>query len=207
MSEQILVELIRLIPSFLWLVLVAVVLGVFYRPIRQELIPRMSGFKAFGFEVALLREELDKAVDKQGVEVGQSDRTQVLRRAEMVGQMMRGARILWVDDHPENNEYEHRIMRSLGAIVDTARSSAEARSMLSRTNYALVISDIDRDGVPDEGLRFLEDMYERGPYPRTVLYVGSVDLDKGVPAHAFGITDRPDELLHLVMDGLERERA
>ena len=39
-----------------------------------------------------------------------------------------------------------------------------------------------------------------------VFYVGRVDRAAGVPAGSFGITNRPDELLHLVMDALERCR-
>ena len=207
MSELIVIELIRLIPSLLWLVLVVILIGVFYKPIKEELLPRMSGIRAWGLEVELLRVDLDKAVDKQGAEVGQSERTRVLRRAERSSGKLRRARILWIDDYPQNNEYERRMMRALGALVDTARDSLEARSLMARTGYDLVISDIDRSGIPDEGLRFLEDISKEAPYPRVVFYVGRVDADRGVPAHAFGITDRPDELLHLVMDGLERERA
>ena len=207
MSELIVIELIRLIPSLLWLVLVVILIGVFYKPIKEELLPRMSGIRAWGLEVELLRMDLDKAVDKQGAEVGQSERTRVLRRAERSSGKLRRARILWIDDYPQNNEYERRMMRALGALVDTARDSLEAPSLMARTGYDLVISDIDRSGIPDEGLRFLEDISKEAPYPRVVFYVGRVDADRGVPAHAFGITDRPDELLHLVMDGLERERA
>jgi CheY-like chemotaxis protein len=207
MSEQILIELIRLIPSLLGLVVIAVLLGVFYRPIRHELIPRMSGLKAFGLEVALLREQLDGAAEQKGAAIRADQREQVLRRADRAAPVLRGARILWVDDHPENNTYERQAMQALGAFVDIAKSSIEARSMMSQSRYDLLISDMDRDGVPDEGLRFLRQMHERNSSPHTIFYIGHVDEDRGVPAHAFGITDRPDELLHLVMDALERTSA
>lgn len=98
-------------------------------------------------------------------------------------------------------------MLSLGAFVDIARRSAEARTMTSQSRYDLLISDIDRDGVPDEGLRFLSQMHERNSCPRTIFYIGHVEQERGVPAHAFGIADRPDELLHLVIDALERTSA
>lgn len=207
MSEQILIELIRLIPSFLGALVVAVLLGVFYRPIRHELIPRMSGFKAFGLGVALLREQLDSAAERRGADVPVAEREQVLRRAQRAAPALRGARILWVDDHPENNTYEREAMLSLGAFVDIAKSSTEGRSMMSHSRYDLLISDIDRAGVPDEGLRFLRQMHECNSRPRTIFYVGRVEQERGVPAHAFGIADRPDELLHLVMDALERTSA
>ena len=79
--------------------------------------------------------------------------------------------------------------------------------MISQSRYDLLISDIDRDGVPDEGLRFLSQMHERNSWPRTIFYIGHVEQESCVPAHAFGISDRPDELLHLVMDALERSMA
>jgi len=40
-----------------------------------------------------------------------------------------------------------------------------------------------------------------------IFYIGYPDPSKGVPPHAFGITHRPDELLHLIMDALERVKS
>jgi CheY-like chemotaxis protein len=206
-DAELTIELLKLIPSILWVVLVAVLIGVFYKPIVRELLPRVSGFKAFGVEVALVRQELDRAVEKQEAEVSQGDRAQFLTRAQRVAPIVQGAQILWVDDNPDNNIYERSILRSLGIFVDLARTSAEALSMLSQTQYDVVISDMSRDGVADEGLRFLAEMRERGLLRWTIFYIGRVDPERGVPAYAFGITDRPDHLLHLVFDSLERERG
>ena len=73
--------------------------------------------------------------------------------------------------------------------------------------YDLVISDMRRGSVPDEGLSLLRKMRE-GRYPqRVVFYVGRADPEKNMPTGSFGITDRPDELLHLIMDILERQRV
>lgn len=40
-----------------------------------------------------------------------------------------------------------------------------------------------------------------------VFYVGEVDPKKGTPVYAFGLTNRPDELVHLILDILERTRS
>jgi hypothetical protein len=40
---------------------------------------------------------------------------------------------------------------------------------------------------------------------RIIYYAGYVDEARPVPIGAFGITDRPDEVLHLILDVLERE--
>lgn len=207
MSPEITVELVKVCPSVLWVTLVAVLIVVFYKPIKGELLPRLSGLKAFGVEATFIREELDKAVGKQAAEVSESDRSQVLRRAQRVVPVLHGARILWVDDIPENNTYERRILLSLGIFVDLVTTSTEALSKLSQKNYDAVISDMDRDGVPDEGLRFLAKMRKRNLYRPTIFYIGRFDPDRGIPPHAFGMTDRPDHLLHLVLDVLERERS
>lgn len=65
----------------------------------------------------------------------------------------------------------------------------------------LIVSDVGRDDGSPGGLALLEGL--RGARP-VILYVGRVDRERGVPAGAFGITDRPDELLNLLMDALDR---
>jgi hypothetical protein len=77
--------------------------------------------------------------------------------------------------------------------------------MLSENRYDLVISDIARHGVPNEGIAFLSLMREQKLSRPTVFYVGRIDWDKGTPPYAFGITNRVDHLLHYVMDIVERE--
>lgn len=61
---QIVIELIKLIPSLLWILLVVVLLILFYRPIREVLFPRLSGFKAMGMEFSFLKDSMDKALAK-----------------------------------------------------------------------------------------------------------------------------------------------
>jgi CheY-like chemotaxis protein len=167
----------------------------------------MSGFKAFGVEASFVKEELDRAVGKQAADVSKDDRSRVLRRASNVAAVLQGSQILWVDDNPDNNINERNILRSLGVFVDIAHSTTDALEMLGYTLYDLIISDMARDGVKDEGLRLLSEMQTRGVYRWTIFYVGQLDPSKGVPAHAFGITNRPDHLLHFVMDIMERERS
>jgi CheY-like chemotaxis protein len=207
MSPDIAVELIKLVPSALWIVFVAILIAVFYKPIKRDLLPRMSGFRAFGVELAFVQEELNQAIDKQDAEVSMDDRSQVLRRAQRVAPVLRGARILWVDDNPDFNTYERSMLQSLGILVDIALSTDKALEMLRRTEYHAVISDMKREGVADEGLQFVEKMRQQGLYRWTILYIGSLNRLKGTPPYVFGITNRPDHLLHYVMDVLERERS
>lgn len=60
---------------------------------------------------------------------------------------MRPYHILWVDDHPENNEYEAQAMSALGFRVDIARSTKEAMGRIRDDSYDLVISDLGRQSA------------------------------------------------------------
>ena len=79
--------------------------------------------------------------------------------------------------------------------------------MMSQIKYAAVISDMSRNGVADEGLKFLTEMRNRDIklYHWTIFYAAGFNPSKGVPPRAFGMTNRPDYLLHLVLDILERK--
>jgi CheY-like chemotaxis protein len=207
MSDEITRELIRLIPTVLWVTVALVVVFAFRDVIRQQLLPRMSGFKAFGVEATFAREQLDKAVEKQDVDVSPDDRSQVIRRAERHSDILQGARILWVDDNPGNNIYVVELLNSFAVFVHQVRTTAEALSALAHDQYDLAISDMERDGVADEGLRFVKQAREHGLYRWTVFWIADYDPNLGTPPHALGITNRADHLLHYIMDALERERS
>jgi CheY-like chemotaxis protein len=129
-----------------------------------------------------------------------------LRRAQLVAPALRNARILWIDDTPKNNEWERLTLRHLGTHVTAVTRTETAIECLLAEGFDLIISDISRQGVPREGIEALPRVAAAGPGTAVVFYVGRVDHASGVPPMAFGITNRPDELLHLVMDALERRR-
>jgi len=134
-------------------------------------------------------------------------RSKALRRAQtIVPALEPGAQVLWVDDHPENNRNERRVLQSLGIFVDEVRSTEEALASLRRASYDLVLSDMARDGDAEAGLRMLSAMRTGGIDVEVIFYVGLINPLAGVPPGAFGITARPDELVHYVLDVLERRR-
>ncbi len=206
------VELIKLIPSLLWFLFIATVFGLFYRPVRDELLPNLTGFKAGGVELSFVKESIDAAVElaekspQWTVVVSAADKERALRRAKKHLATFRDAQILWVDDHPENNLNERRMFRQLKAKVDVAESTDEALRLLRRGDYDLVLSDMLRGDDPTAGLTFLQRLPKANSTP-VIFYIGTVDPTKDIPAQAFGITNRPDELLHLMLDALERKKA
>ena len=98
------------------------------------------------------------------------------------------------------------MFRQLRTHVDNATNSADALKLLEIDIYDLVISDIARDQEGDKaGLDFLEEFRKDDESTPVIFYVGNYIKKEGVPKQAFGITDRPDELLNLVVDVLERK--
>lgn len=126
----------------------------------------------------------------------------VLRRAKLVESVLSGRQILWVDDQPEGNVWEFHCLSALGCVVKTLESTESALRSLAVEPYDLILSDVARRGNPNAGLDALPKFRQAAPDTKVILYVGT--LKAGVPAGAFGITNRPDELLHLCMDVLER---
>jgi hypothetical protein len=130
-----------------------------------------------------------------------------LRRAQLVSTILHGAEILWVDDNPNNNVYERMAFEAFGIRFDLALSTDEAMSLLQRNDYDAVISDIARHEGNDAGIRMLHRMARQVNHPIVIFYTWGYDPEMGTPKGAWAITDRPDDLMHYVMDYLERSRV
>lgn len=134
------------------------------------------------------------------------DRSSALRRAKFSESMLAGARILWIDDHPENNAWERVTFTSLKMDVVPALTTQDALKFLAGESFDVIISDIFREGSQAAGLLDLPKLQKASPMTPVVFYVGSVDVTRGNPPKSFGITDDPEELLHLLLDIMERKR-
>lgn len=135
-------------------------------------------------------------------------------RAKRIADVLQGAHILWVDDHPENNIAERKILDSFGMSVDIARSTNEAILKLTQEKsdtgqrYDVIISDMGRGLKRDEGKQFLTRIRRDHKIDVPVIYyVGKYNPKDGVPPYAFGMTNRPEQLLLYIMDALERQRS
>lgn len=67
-------------------------------------------------------------------------------------------RILWVDDHPENNIYEERLFKSRRIAVHAVTNSVDALQLLSMNDYEVVISDMGRGEDRLAGIRLVDRM-------------------------------------------------
>jgi CheY-like chemotaxis protein len=134
-------------------------------------------------------------------------RGQVSRRAARLQPLIRGGRVLLVNDFPEEMEHVISILRDLDVEVQVATTSEDAISVLGQNQFDVVVSDMRRGTTPDEGMRFLNRIRLNGIYVPTIFTVGQYEPGRGTPAYAFGITNRVDELLNLLFDAFERVRG
>lgn len=191
-------------PHLLW---AAVVIGLFFwigpSSIRAAF-ARLSKVGVAGIELEF-RDELEAAVEAHETPASDDAIERASRRLAASVGIVRGAGILWADDQPRNNRTDVRLLRSAGARVKLALSTEEALKASAHTHFDLVISDIARGDERDAGLRMAVELVKRGVTAPIIFYVG--EAHKPIPNEAFGMTDRPDELLHLVLDALARRRS
>jgi CheY-like chemotaxis protein len=124
------------------------------------------------------------------------------KREELVAQ-----HILWVDDEPENNEWERRALESYGVRFALAHDTDEAIRLLSGKNgFAAVISDMGRPGDRNAGFTLLERLRESPertqPY---FIYTSAQAAKRATPASGpqpQGITADPDALVEMVVAAL-----
>lgn len=216
---DLLVEVIQILPSLLLSVGAVIAILFLIKPICKGLIPRLSGLKYKGMELMFLKKAMEDALElaeknerwRHKIKITNKDKETVLNRARKHQDITRDTNILWIDDVPMNNKNEERMLWQLGIKVDYALNTEEAIRLLKADKYDLILSDIARqakDGklVGDAGIQTLQKLREKDFSLPFIFYIGDYDPALGCPEYAFGITDRPDELLHLILDVLERKK-
>lgn len=200
------VELIKVSPSLL-MALVAIVLLIANADAIARLLKKATKVSALGIEIEASAASLDKAVELRGLDkvVSHRARMAVLRRLSAHAALLRGARLLWVDDQPPNNRNERALLEALEVRIDLATTSAAAEQFLRNHQYLLMLTDVRREGIADEGIRFVQGLAAKGLLLPAIGYVGTDQGGLARPAFFFGMTNRPDELLQLVCDVAQRE--
>lgn len=211
--ETVITELAKNAPSFLWWILVLVVVLLFYKRIRDDLLPNLSGFKAAGVELSFLKKTVTSAIElaekspKWPVTIPEKDKQIVLERVKNHAELLQGTKILWIDDAPDNNRNETKMFIRLGVDLEFAQNTQQALAALREQEYDLILSDMAREDEAQAGIKFLQAYAAEKQRLAVIFYIGVFKPERGIPPGAFGITNRPDEMLHLVLDALERRKS
>jgi hypothetical protein len=198
-------EIIQAVVDVGWLVLVAGLLWFARRPIVEDLLPRLTGatFAGVGLTFDAVDRTLAELADERGIEMAPSARRRIFNRARRLAKLLRRTQLLWVDDSPGRNVRERRLMRDFGVFVDLALSNDEAEKRFLETPYDVVISDIKRE-KGESGLALPDRLARADPRrPPVIFYV--TELEDGTPHGAVDITNRPDELMDLILDCVEKQ--
>lgn len=118
---------------------------------------------------------------------------------------------LWIDDNPKLVEKERALLRELGVHSNLVLSTQSAKNFIENNEGEIdfIISDISRNENYTEGVDFTKQLYAINPkYNRKVIfYITDLDISRGVPAYAFGITNSAVELIQLVIDLAQRKEG
>jgi CheY-like chemotaxis protein len=184
-------------------VLLVLVLALKYKiPAAVEL----SVHKALTLKVSLSPAEKDRAINDaaeaakargQSVEAA----TDVVRSKLSSVQQVRLKRVLWVDDHPDNNVYESLALMRLGFITTAATSNNAARTYLAEAYFDLIITDLGRDGTDDDGRRLIREQQTASRKIPLVVYTVKADERRSelVAAGAYAVVDEPGQLIASIL--------
>ena len=110
-------------------------------------------------------------------------------------------RVLWVDDHPENNSVERDYLENRKVAVYQVVTSEEALQLLAMYEYDAVISDMNRNDKPLDGIELVKEMRRRGdPTPFVIYSVVPSDAQRRLVTEAGGqaATVERDELYRVI---------
>nr|WP_250810838.1 response regulator [Neorhizobium tomejilense] len=118
------------------------------------------------------------------------------------------AKVLWVDDRPNNNIRERQALEALGVEFILSLSTEDALEKMSHQGFDMVISDMGRPPDPNAGYTLLDQMRASKNNTPLVFYAGSRSpehVQESRRRGALGCTNRPDELFEYVFSEIGRD--
>jgi CheY-like chemotaxis protein len=221
-------QLLNGLAALLWVALglatLLVVRGILVS--RQSSLSRSgAGPGPAGLTMEFAEAKIDQAIrgadETSRRAVGEAAKRSILDRLRRNADLVGRARILWVDDHPENNVPVIELLQRFGAAVETPRSNAEALALLRGSRYDVIITDMARDhegpGSDLKGVELADQVYAGWTQP-VLLFTSRFDptrlpgkssderleLVSRLQRIVFARTNRMDEALHYIIDMLER---
>jgi len=111
-------------------------------------------------------------------------------------------RILWVDDHPDNNIEERRYLQQRKIGIYHVATTEDALTLLQMYAYGAVVSDMGRASRPLAGVELLQAMRARGDRRPFILYtVYSSPAQRKLIANSGGqgVAATPEELYAAIL--------
>lgn len=208
------IALMPWINRLLTLILIGGVVFLFYEPLLFALRNNATKVSALGVTLELSPQGPLKTIfkEKSPDACFQTILQSLSARLKRTGGCFVGDKILWIDDnHPIQNIQERDVLREMGLFVEYARTPCGLKNLLSERArlklqpYRVIISNNSWGSDTTAGQRFLGELFDSHTEAKLILYTSSVDPQSSTPNYIFGITNRYDELFHLILDALERQ--
>ncbi len=132
----------------------------------------------------------------------------------VTAQRIAGAKLLWVDDRPENNIYPRRAMEAVGIQVTLSKSTEEALEKLRSHTYDVIISDMGRQPSDSQapydqraGYTLLDKLRDQHIFTPFIIYAGSSSPEHQAETKrhgGIGTTNNPQVLFQLVIDAIQQ---
>lgn len=145
------------------------------------------------------------AKKKTGADLSIVVKDALIQRLSYIKQKELSIKGLWIDDNPQNQVFEKEILKTIGVEFDIALNSEQAWYQINHNKYDLIISDILRNGDAKAGINFLNHAANNGFRIPFIFFIANVKPELGTPAYALGVTNLVGDLLHYVMDVIERK--
>ena len=206
MPDELINRLIDTLPDVLWVILAAVALMMFRRPLA-DLLTRSTRLKVGSLEL-----EAKALIDKSARQLPKSmvrgaSNAQMLRlRAHWAGlpERVRPYRMLVAHHRFDEAKPIQRAFLDLGFDADIALCPGNIERALRKHAYDAVVSNIKWDAcedLPDQqgnGVEFLEHAVAHGFDQPTVFFIADYDPKLGVPTNSFGISNNWYDVLESV---------
>jgi CheY-like chemotaxis protein len=200
---------------------IVIYLLIGFRPEIKKLLERTSSVKTPVFEAAFATQRAEAVASLTAAATTKgtaSDASAARDVATVVSQtvtptamsQLPGARVLWVDDHPENNVHERQSMEALGIQFILSTSTDDAIARLKDQSFDAVISDLGRGPDRNAGYTLLEEATKLRPEAPVIFYAGTRAVQERETAKqrgAFGSTNNPQELFQLVVRAIQSKPA
>ena len=195
-------KVVELVPQLLWPgIALALLFGVIRIEGLRKAFASLTKISVGGLELEFAA-QIEEATTARNLAVDPATSRQIADRMKRLAPRLAATRLLWIDDEPDGNRRELRILKDAGVSIDMAKTDAEARLHLHGSVYDIVLSDMRREGHAERGKTFLPEILAAVLKPEVVFYVMQT---RDTPAGAFGLTNRPDMLFNLILDILDRK--
>ncbi len=180
--------LLSAIADLLWPITALILLVVIYRPVSRmigQIANRGGTIKIGEFELSLPEiaqqqqvsisdlqaqvAELKKAVETNSAAVGTKSIIAETKSATARG----GKRILWVDDHPENNGSLQAALADQGFEIQNALTTEAAFQLFAPSAFDFIISDMQRGMDRSAGLTLAHSIKQKDPAQKFAIYCGA----------------------------------